>query len=259
MAKGSQRLQRSYVRHSFSWIVRDPILPLFSLVYVLSVPNLPKFCRNSPFSRTSVRGDRSELEMQRINAIDEAPADPSYRDLCSLETLRSGKNGFFREFSENVTRVAGERWICQVFGRLTSDEQRIRAIFTDAKVKDTVLETLNRTEILYRGKDANVSRARRLEGFEAAAAAQRRKALLLFGQAVLRAPLPGLFLSVRVGSRRSIHRSIVRSASFLSRLFSPLSRFRKMPHGRSRSRTTARVPSQSRNVSCLQRARARPS
>lgn len=197
--------------------------------------------------------------MQRINAIDEAPADPSYRDLCSLETLRSGKNGFFREFSENVTRVAGERWICQVFGRLTSDEQRIRAIFTDAKVKDTVLETLNRTEILYRGKDANVSRARRLEGFEAAAAAQRRKALLLFGQAVLRAPLPGLFLSVRVGSRRSIHRSIVRSASFLSRLFSPLSRFRKMPHGRSRSRTTARVPSQSRNVSCLQRARARPS
>ncbi|XP_068979618.1 SET and MYND domain-containing protein DDB_G0273589 isoform X4 [Bombus flavifrons] len=129
--------------------------------------------------------------MQRVNAIDEARADPSYRDLCSLETLRSGKKGFFRDFSENVTRVAGERWICQVFGRLTSDEQRIRAIFTDAKVKDTVLETLNRTEILYRGKDANVSRARRLEGFEAAAAADRRKALLLFGQAVLRAPLPG--------------------------------------------------------------------
>ncbi|XP_060822730.1 SET and MYND domain-containing protein 4-like isoform X2 [Bombus pascuorum] len=129
--------------------------------------------------------------MRRINAIDEARADPSYRDLCSLETLRSGKKGFFRDFSENVTRIAGERWICQVFGRLTSDEQRIRAIFTDAKVKDTVLETLNRTEILYRGKDANVSRARRLEGFEAAAAAERRKALLLFGQAVLRAPLPG--------------------------------------------------------------------
>ncbi|XP_071875031.1 uncharacterized protein isoform X3 [Bombus fervidus] len=157
-----------------------------------SVEILPKFCRNSPISRASVRGDPSELEMQRTNAIDEARADPpSYRDLCSLETLRSGKKGFFRDFSENVTRVAGERWICQVFGRLTSDEQRIRAIFTDAKVKDTVLETLNRTEILYRGKDANVSRARRLEGFEAAAAAQRRKALLLFGQAVLRAPLPG--------------------------------------------------------------------
>ncbi|XP_050485675.1 SET and MYND domain-containing protein 4-like isoform X1 [Bombus huntii] len=129
--------------------------------------------------------------MQRINAIDEARADSSYRDLCSLETLRSGKKGFFRDFSENATRVAGERWICQVFGRLTSDEQRIRAIFTDAKVKDTVLETLNRTEILYRGKDADVSRARRLEGFEAATAGDRRKALLLFGQAVLRAPLPG--------------------------------------------------------------------
>lgn len=200
--------------------------------------------------------------MQRINAIDEARANPSYRDLCSLETLRSGKKGFFRDFSENVTRVAGERWICQVFGRLTSDEQRIRAIFTDAKVKDTVLETLNRTEILYRGKDANVSRARRLEGFEAAAAADRRKALLLFGQAVLRAPLPGLFVSLRVDSRDdpSVDRSSDRLPSSLARsLVSPLSRFRKMPHGRSRSRTTARVPSQSRNVSRLQRARARPS
>ncbi|KAK1127671.1 hypothetical protein K0M31_003167 [Melipona bicolor] len=118
-------------------------------------------------------------------------AETSYRNLCSLETLRSGSKGFFRDFSENAIRVVGEQWIGKVFGRLTSDEDRVRVVFTDVKVRDTVLETLNRTEILYRGKDASVSRAKRLEGFEAAAAGRHRDALLLFGQAVLRAPPPG--------------------------------------------------------------------
>ncbi|CAL7952534.1 unnamed protein product [Xylocopa violacea] len=112
-----------------------------------------------------------------------------YRTLCSLETLRSGTKGFFREFSEKVTGIAGEQWISKVFGRLSGDEDRVRAVFVDGKIKDAVLDTLNRTEILYRGKDASVSRARRLEGFEAAAAGERRKALALFSQAVLRAPL----------------------------------------------------------------------
>ncbi|CAK9832011.1 SET and MYND domain-containing protein 4 [Anthophora retusa] len=115
----------------------------------------------------------------------------SYRALCSLETLSSGKRGFFSEFSENAKRVAGQEWISKVFGRLTSDEDRIRTLFTDRKTKEAVLGTLNRAELLYRGKDPAASRARRLEGFEAAAAAERQKALLLFSQAVLRAPLPG--------------------------------------------------------------------
>ena len=123
-------------------------------------------------------------------------AETSYRSLCSLETLRSGSKGFFRDFSENVIRVVGEQWIGKVFGRLASDEDRVRAVFTDVKAKDTVLETLNRTEILYRGKDASVSRARRLEGFEAAAAGRHRDALLLFGQAVLRAPSLGFSSSL---------------------------------------------------------------
>lgn len=90
-----------------------------------------------------------------------------------------------------MARVAGEQWISKVFGRLTTDEERVRTVFTDGKIKGAVLETLNRTEILYRDKDAMASRARRLEGFEALAAEERRKALLLFSQAILRAPLPG--------------------------------------------------------------------
>lgn len=114
-----------------------------------------------------------------------------YRTLCSLETLRSGKKGFFRDLSECVTEIAGEQWIAKVFGRLTDDEARIRTIFTDGKTKAAVMETLSRVKPLYRDKDAGASRAKRLEGFEAATAGEREKALLLFSQAVLRAPAPG--------------------------------------------------------------------
>lgn len=120
-----------------------------------------------------------------------AESERFYKTLCSLETVRSEKRGFFRDFSEDVARVAGEQWISKVFGRLTTDEERVRTVFTDGKIKGAVLETLNRTEILYRDKDAMASRARRLEGFEALAAQEKRKALLLFSQAILRAPLPG--------------------------------------------------------------------
>ena len=114
-----------------------------------------------------------------------------YRTLCSLETLRSGKKGFFRDLSECVTEIAGEQWIAKVFGRLTNDEDRIRTIFTDGKTKAAVMETLSRVKPLYRDKDAGASRAKRLEGFEAATAGERERALLLFSQAVLRAPAPG--------------------------------------------------------------------
>lgn len=114
-----------------------------------------------------------------------------YRNLCSSETLRSGKKGFFSEFSERVALIAGDRWISKVFARLTNDEDRIRAIFTDPKISTVALETLNRTEPLYRSKDAAASRKIRLEGFVAATAGKRGNALLCFSQAVLRAPLTG--------------------------------------------------------------------
>ncbi|XP_076239084.1 protein-lysine N-methyltransferase SMYD4 [Calliopsis andreniformis] len=122
-----------------------------------------------------------------------------YRTLCSLETLRSGKKGFFCDFSDCVMSVVGEQWISKVFGRLSNDEDRIRTIFTDNKIKATVVETLSRAKPLYRDKDANTSRARRLEGFVAATAGEREKALLLFSQAVLRAPAPGVCTTIDRG------------------------------------------------------------
>lgn len=115
-----------------------------------------------------------------------------YRNLCSLETVRSGKKGFFQEFSECVAQVAGEAWISKVFGRLSDDEARMRSVFTDNKIKDTVLGTLRRTKVLYRPKDARASKMSRCQGLEAMDAGDLEKALLLLSQAVLRAPMPGL-------------------------------------------------------------------
>lgn len=180
-------------------------------------------------------------------------SETRYRNLCSLETLRSGSKGFFRDFSEKVIRVVGEQWIDKVFGRLTSDEDRVRVVFTDVKVRDTVLETLNRTVILYRGKDASVARAKRLEGFEAAAAGRHRDALLLFAQAVLRAPSPGSsssFLFLLAGH------FLPRDRSFFFLLFFA---FREMQRGRSRLRLATRATGQSRNFPRLEPAPTRPS
>ncbi|KAK2583341.1 hypothetical protein KPH14_009340 [Odynerus spinipes] len=114
-----------------------------------------------------------------------------YRNLCSTETLRSGKKGFFHDFSEYTMNAAGETWIGKIFGRIDNDEDRVRTVFGDDKLKDVVRGTLGNVRVLYRDKDANVSRCKRLEGFAAATEGQHEKALLLFSQAVLRAPLSG--------------------------------------------------------------------
>lgn len=119
--------------------------------------------------------------------------DNFYRTLCSSETLRSGAKGFFRDFSETVIDEAGDTWIDKIFGRLESDEDRVRAVLTDPRVRSTVLDTLRRVKHLYRDKDPGVSRIKRLEGLDVAAKGDNEKALILFSQAVLRAPVTGFY------------------------------------------------------------------
>lgn len=118
-------------------------------------------------------------------------SEGSYRTLCSSETLRSGSKGFFHDFTELVSETCGEPWLGKVFRKLRTDEERLRTIFTDGKTRETVLGTLARTQLLFRDKDAKISRTRRLEGYQAAAAGQGEKAVLIFSQAILRAPRTG--------------------------------------------------------------------
>jgi len=119
--------------------------------------------------------------------------DEFYRTLCSSETLRSGRKGFFHDFSDFVTQTAGDTWTSSTFGRIDDDVGRVRAVFTDARIRDVVVDTLAKVKPLYRDKDAEISRRRRLEGYQHAAVGQYDKALLLLSQAVLRAPQPGCY------------------------------------------------------------------
>ncbi|XP_072758789.1 SET and MYND domain-containing protein 4 isoform X1 [Anoplolepis gracilipes] len=116
--------------------------------------------------------------------------DEFYRTLCSSETLRSSKRGFFQDFSESVMRIAGDSWTSRIFGRIDDDAGRVRTVLADAKVRDVVMDTLAKVKPLFRDKDAEISKRRRLEGYQLAAVGQYDRALLLFSQAVLRAPQP---------------------------------------------------------------------
>ncbi|XP_033221646.1 SET and MYND domain-containing protein 4-like [Belonocnema kinseyi] len=125
--------------------------------------------------------------------------DPFYRSLCSSETLRSSAKGFFHEFSETVIEQAGDSWIEETFGKLQNDDDRIRTVFTDSRVKTVVLDTLGRVMHLYRDKDATISRNKRLEGLKLASVGEHEKALLFLSQAVLRAPVTGKVKTVDQG------------------------------------------------------------
>ncbi|XP_024867273.1 SET and MYND domain-containing protein 4 isoform X2 [Temnothorax curvispinosus] len=138
--------------------------------------------------------------------------DEFYRTLCSSETLRSGRKGFFHDFSGHVMETAGDTWTSKIFGRIDDDEGRMRAVFTDAKVKDVVADTLAKVKPLFRDKDAEISRRRRLEGYQLGAVGEHDKALLLFSQAVLRAPQPGHLqiaegISAKEGGVRAVFES----------------------------------------------------
>uniref|UniRef100_A0A0C9Q6Y6 Smyd4_0 protein n=1 Tax=Fopius arisanus TaxID=64838 RepID=A0A0C9Q6Y6_9HYME len=117
--------------------------------------------------------------------------DRHYRELCSSETLRSGSKGFFRDFAEAVVNKVGNTWISEVFGKLLTDDERMRVIFGDSSVKEAVVEPLDRVRHIYRDKDAKISRARRIEGLKCLRSGDTNKALVLLSQAVLRAPLTG--------------------------------------------------------------------
>ncbi|XP_043461473.1 SET and MYND domain-containing protein 4-like [Leptopilina heterotoma] len=125
--------------------------------------------------------------------------DPFYRTLCSSETLRSSKKGFFAEFSETVMEQAGETWIQKIFGKLENDDDRISAIFNDTKVKNIVLDTLKRIIHFYRDKDATISKEKRVEGLRLSALDEHEKALMLLSQAVLRAPTTGKIPAIDEG------------------------------------------------------------
>lgn len=64
--------------------------------------------------------------------------DNSYLALCSEKTLQSETKGFFMTFVKNVEDIVGHVWIEEVFGKLKTDDERIRTIFEDKKVRKRI-------------------------------------------------------------------------------------------------------------------------
>ncbi|XP_012280893.1 SET and MYND domain-containing protein 4 [Orussus abietinus] len=122
-----------------------------------------------------------------------------YRRLCSSETLCSGRKGFFHDFCEVVVQEVGEKWIDEVFAKHETDEDRFRGIFKDPRSRSVLVDPLERIKELYRDKDAEISRSKRLEGLLASSLGNHEKALHLLSMAVLRAPITGKNKSVDGG------------------------------------------------------------
>ncbi|KAF5302663.1 hypothetical protein FQA39_LY19054 [Lamprigera yunnana] len=66
--------------------------------------------------------------------------DKDYLIRCSEKTLQTGQKGFFLQFADHVSDVAGSKWIKNVFGKLKSDGERIRIIYQYSPEKNHVID-----------------------------------------------------------------------------------------------------------------------
>lgn len=60
--------------------------------------------------------------------------DSQYLKLCSERTLQTNSKGFFMDFVQLVSDNAGETWIKNVFGKLKSDIQKIKIVYSYERV-----------------------------------------------------------------------------------------------------------------------------
>ncbi|XP_055384108.1 SET and MYND domain-containing protein 4 [Condylostylus longicornis] len=114
-----------------------------------------------------------------------------YSQACSFRTIQSDKNGFFREFYEEVKESCGEKWLKNYFGQFKSDQARILSIFNDREISDIVMGILENVQSVYKKKDATFSAQRRIQAEKSFLLGDYSKALILINQAILRAPEKG--------------------------------------------------------------------
>lgn len=59
--------------------------------------------------------------------------DPLYTSVCSAVTLQSHKQGFFQDYANHVSNLAGSDWL-EAFGKLKNDKDRLLICYTDKRV-----------------------------------------------------------------------------------------------------------------------------
>nr|CAD7424830.1 unnamed protein product [Timema monikensis] len=137
------------------------------------------------------RGGWIGVKASRMRNEDDS--DPYYTSLCSAKTLQSNQKGFFQDYADQVTEAVGSKWIERMFGKLSTDSDRIAACYADGKVRMAVLEPLKHTQEMYRRKSAPVAFQKRMEADRALSSNNPQKALMLYSQSCMRAPGTDLY------------------------------------------------------------------
>lgn len=122
--------------------------------------------------------------------------DFKFTNVCSTLTVQSDEKGFFNEFYQCVRDQCGDKWITGEFGKLKSDGDKILALYNDLNVCDIVLGTLEHVRPVFKPKDAKFSYQRRMQGDLLARNGDLKGALLMYSQAVMRAPDTGTNLKL---------------------------------------------------------------
>ncbi|KAJ8738071.1 hypothetical protein PYW08_000666 [Mythimna loreyi] len=116
--------------------------------------------------------------------------DPGYAAACSNVTLCSNSKGFFKGLGEELVSIADtDGWLDKL--EAVEYGKKVATVLENKTVMDALNEVLSRIQPLHRGKDAKVSRDRRLAAQKCLEEGDLDKALELASQAVLRAPMTG--------------------------------------------------------------------
>lgn len=136
--------------------------------------------------------------------------DSNYKNICSERTIFSNEKGFFGELFNGIKLNCDAKWIENTFDAALSDMDKLKLLYDEPIVSDTLLGTLEHVTSVYRRKDAEISFQRRIESEKlcerakscTAAASQKdfENALILLTQAVLRAPAKGIVHSAAAHS-----------------------------------------------------------
>lgn len=134
--------------------------------------------------------------------------DKIFTSECSSKTLQSSDNGFFKNFYYTIvdsfkSNDEWENWLKNQFGKLESDEERLKLLFEDSTISWDIVGTLEHVSEIYRKKDAMFSWQKREQVMKllkhldsnsgSSTAIGLDKILILASQAVMRAPMKGLY------------------------------------------------------------------
>lgn len=97
---------------------------------------------------------------------DFADIDKIFTSECSSKTLQASDNGFFKNFYYTIvenfkSNDEWENWLKNHFGKLESDEERLKLLFEDSTISWDILGTLEHVSEIYRKKDALFSLQKR--------------------------------------------------------------------------------------------------